>query len=144
MSLPESLSLGLAALIEPLAVAQHAVACACVQDWSKEPVLCIGGRPVAIAVAMVLRAQGVGKVFVSEPTVKRREYAVEICYAVIDPVEEDVGETRRSLVDGAGVGVIFGVQTGLEAWNRRPEVWQSIRQWETPVWQVCDGRIPCS
>ena len=80
--------------------------------------MCIRGGPVAIAVAVILRAQGVGKVFVSEPTVKRREYAVEICHAVIDPVKEDVGERCRSLTDGAGVSAVFdcaGVQVGLDA-----------------------------
>lgn len=52
--LPESVPLDLAALIEPLAVTQHADVCARVQDWSKESVLCVGGGPVAIAVAMIL------------------------------------------------------------------------------------------
>lgn len=147
---PESVPLDLAALIEPLAVAQHAAACARVQDWSEESVLCIGGGPVAIAVAVILRAQGVGKVFVSEPTVKRREHAVEICHAVIDPAKEDVGERCRSLTDGAGVGVVFdcaGVQVGLEAGMdalRFGGVYVNVAGWETPVWQVFDGRIPCN
>jgi threonine dehydrogenase-like Zn-dependent dehydrogenase len=116
--IPESVPLDLVALIEPLAVTQHAAVCARVQDWSKESVLCIGGGPVAIAVAMILRAQDVGKVFVSEPTVKRREHVVEICHAVTDPGKEDVGERCRSLTDGAGVSVVLdcaGVKVGLEA-----------------------------
>jgi threonine dehydrogenase-like Zn-dependent dehydrogenase len=139
--LPESVPLDLAALIEPLAVAQHAAACTRVQDWSKESVLCIGGGPVAIAVAMILRARGVGKVFISEPTVRRREHAVEICHAVIDPVKEDVGERCRSLTDGAGVSVVFdcaGVQVGLEAGMdalRFGGVYVNVAGWETPVRQ---------
>ena len=57
--------------------------------------------------AMILRAQGVGKVFVSEPTVKRRERAVKICHAVADPGKEEVGKRCRSLTDGARVSVVF-------------------------------------
>jgi (R,R)-butanediol dehydrogenase/meso-butanediol dehydrogenase/diacetyl reductase len=99
---------------------------------------------------MILRAQGVGKVFVSEPTVKRRKHAVEICHAVIDPVKEDVGERCRSLTDGAGVSVVFdcaGVQVGLEAGMdalRFGGVYVNVAGWETPVCQVFDGRTPCS
>jgi threonine dehydrogenase-like Zn-dependent dehydrogenase len=99
---------------------------------------------------VVLRAQDVAKAFVSEPTVKRKEHAVQICHAVIDLVKEDVGERCRSLADGAGVSVVFdcaGVQVGLEAGMdalRFGGVYINVAGWETPVWQVFDGRIPCS
>ena len=79
--------------------------------------------------AMILRVQGVGKVFVSEPTVKRREHAVEICHPVTDPGKEDVGEGCRSLTDGAGVSVVFdcaGVRVRFRGWNGRSEIWRSI------------------
>ena len=110
--------LDVAALIEPLSVAQHAADCAGVKEWTTQSVLCVGGGPVAVAVVMILRAQGVGKVFVSEPTAKRLEYAAEITNAAIDPVKGSVGENCRSLTAGKGANVVFdcaGVDTGLKA-----------------------------
>ncbi|KAF2192848.1 GroES-like protein [Zopfia rhizophila CBS 207.26] len=45
----DSVDLSLAALIEPLAVAWHAVEMARVVDWSQKSVVIIGGGPVGIA-----------------------------------------------------------------------------------------------
>jgi threonine dehydrogenase-like Zn-dependent dehydrogenase len=147
--LPDSVPLELAALIEPLSVAHHAATCAGVKDWSVQSVLCVGGGPVAIAVVMVLRAQGVGKVFVSEPTAKRREHAVDIADAVINPVEESVGQRCRSLTNGKGVDVVFdcaGVQVGLETGMDAlgiGGIYVNVAGWETPVYPGIDGTGMC-
>ena len=138
-ALPESVPLDLAALIEPLSVAQHAAVCAGIKDWSKLSVLCVGGGPVAIAVVMILRARGVHKVIVSEPTAKRREHAVEIADVAIDPVKESVGERCRSLTGGKGVDVVFdcaGIRVGLEAGMEALKfggTYVNVAGWETPV-----------
>jgi threonine dehydrogenase-like Zn-dependent dehydrogenase len=148
--LPESVPLELAALIEPLSVAHHAAICADVQDWSIQSVLCGGGGPVAIAVVMILRAQGVGKVFFSEPRAKRREHAVEIADAVINPVKESVGQRCRSLTNGRGVDVVFdcaGVQVGLEAGMDAlvfGGICVNVAGWETPVYPGNDSKGICN
>ena len=137
--LPESVPLDVAALIEPLSVAQHAAVCAGVKDWATQSVLCVGGGPVAVAVVMMLRAQGVGKVFVSEPTAKRRKYAAEIADAAIDPVKESVGEKCRSLTAGKGVDVVFdcaGVDAGLKGGIDAlifGGIYVNVAGWEMPV-----------
>jgi hypothetical protein len=68
--LPESVSLELAALIEPPPVAHHAALCAAVKDWRTLSVLGVGGGPIVVALVIILRTRGVRKIFVSEPTLK--------------------------------------------------------------------------
>jgi threonine dehydrogenase-like Zn-dependent dehydrogenase len=48
-ALPEDADLGLAALIEPLSVARHAVSNSGLTDFSKLRVLILGGRPIGQA-----------------------------------------------------------------------------------------------
>lgn len=69
-ALPESVSLELAALVELPPVAQHAALCAAGEGWRTLSVLCGAGGPIAVALVIILRARGVRKIFVSEPTVK--------------------------------------------------------------------------
>ena len=117
--LPESVALDLAALIEPHSVAHYAAVCAGVKDCSTQSALCVGGGPVAAAVVMIVRAQGVGKVFVCPNRQRQREYAEETAGVAIDPNEkEDVSRVCRSLIVGRGVDVVFdcvGVDAGLMA-----------------------------
>ena len=136
--LPESVPMELAALIEPLAVAERATVSAGVEGWREKTALILGGGPVGIAVVFVLRAKGVGRVIVSEPTKERKRQNEEIADVVIDPMEEDVGERCRELTEGEGVHVVFdcaGVQRGMDAGMdalRFHGTYVNVAGWETP------------
>lgn len=108
-----------AALVEPLAVAWHAVKRAGVEvpGWvgggggtrkaGETAVLVVGGGPVGVAVCWVLRAWGVGKVVVSEPLRERREGCKAVADEVVDPGEESVVERCKEVTGGRGVDVVF-------------------------------------
>ncbi|KAL5382972.1 hypothetical protein DPSP01_006239 [Paraphaeosphaeria sporulosa] len=116
--LPDSVDLSLAALIEPLAVAWHAVELCEIKDWSSKAVLILGGGPIGIAHSSVLRALGCKSIFISEPTSTRAAQNREVADHVINPISEHVAERCRELTSGEGVDVVFdcaGVQKGMDA-----------------------------
>lgn len=140
-ALPEEVSLREAALIEPLTVAHHALVVSGFDgEFGEKAVLVLGGGPVGIAVMMCLRAQGkVGRLVVSEPTVKRTEQNKEIADVVLDPLNENVGERCRELTGGKGVDVVFdcagilpGLNQGMDALGFRG-VYVNVAGWEKPV-----------
>ncbi|PLB49056.1 GroES-like protein [Aspergillus steynii IBT 23096] len=114
-ALPEEVDLAAAALIEPLAVAWHAVRLSGVLST---PILIMGGGPVGVAVAFVLRARGAERTIVSEPSARRRKAFDGIAHTVLDPTTDDVVSRCQELsLDGEGVGIVFdcaGVQSGME------------------------------
>ncbi|KAF2124076.1 threonine dehydrogenase, partial [Dothidotthia symphoricarpi CBS 119687] len=117
-ALPETVDLRLAALIEPLAVAWHAVKLCGVAEWAGNSVLILGGGPVGIACVFVLRALGCKHVYVSEPAAARAVHNRTIADAVLDPMNEHVGDRCRELTGGGGVDVVFdcaGMQKGMDA-----------------------------
>jgi threonine dehydrogenase-like Zn-dependent dehydrogenase len=63
------------ALVEPLAVAWHAISASPLQPSSI--VLVLGGGPIGLAIVQCLRARGVAKVIVSEVSAVRRAFAQE-------------------------------------------------------------------
>ncbi|RFU33284.1 hypothetical protein B7463_g3055, partial [Scytalidium lignicola] len=136
--LPDSVPLSYAPLIEPLTVACHSVKTSGFGDFHEKSVLIIGGGPIGLAVIFVLRNRGARAVYVSEPTLKRREQTKEFADAVIDPVTENIGERCRQLTAGRGIDVVFdcaGIQKGLDAamdalgWRG---VYVNVAGWEKP------------
>ncbi|KAI9042778.1 GroES-like protein [Aspergillus affinis] len=125
--LPDDVDLATAALIEPLAVAWHAVRLSGLHGNNQEsdlhvkstPILIVGGGPVGVAVAFVLRSRGAERVVVSEPAAKRREVFHGLVRTVLDPISEDVvSRCREASSDGEGVGIVFdcaGAQPGMDA-----------------------------
>lgn len=117
-ALPADVDLSLAALVEPLAVAWHAIVTAELKDWESKSVLVVGGGPVGVAVIVVLRAFGCKNIIVSEPTTVRAEQIEKIADVVLNPIKDDVSARCRDLTGGEGVDVVFdcaGNQKGLEA-----------------------------
>lgn len=105
-----------AALIEPLAVALHAVRHAGADTASGELAVVGGAGPIGLLTAAVLRAYGV-RTIVSEVSVERRDKAAEtgVADVVVDPTSEDLvdvvrresnGAMARYAFDAAGVGVV--------------------------------------
>ncbi|RDW59342.1 2,3-butanediol dehydrogenase [Aspergillus mulundensis] len=124
--------LAAAALIEPLAVAWHALSLYLSiapyqsgladgenEDLSSIPVLIIGAGPVGVAMSYVLRARGANIVYVSEMSKARRETLRDagIVTEIFDPAEVDVPQMVKALT-GDGVSVVFdcaGAQPGFDS-----------------------------
>jgi L-idonate 5-dehydrogenase len=102
---PAGLDDGLGAMIEPLAVALHAVKRA--GTVSGKAVLVAGGGPIGLLVALTSRAAGAMPVVVSDVVVERREIALKLgVNVVLDPASPALAAEVRALA-GEGFDVIF-------------------------------------
>jgi threonine dehydrogenase-like Zn-dependent dehydrogenase len=137
--LPGEVDLSLAALIEPLAVAWHAVAFCDISDWANKSSLIIGGGPIGIACAIVLRARGCKQILISEPTSTRAEQNKQVSDAVFNPIHDNIGEKCREMTNGEGVDVAFdcaGIQKGFDAGMdalKYRGLYMNVAAWGTPV-----------
>ncbi|QYM64197.1 MULTISPECIES: zinc-binding dehydrogenase [unclassified Microbacterium] len=91
--LPDGLPIELGALIEPLAVAVHAVRR--LPQESLGRVLVIGGGPIGQSIVIALRDAGAGTVIVSEMDAARRELVQRLGAETIDPAAGPVAEQLR-------------------------------------------------
>ena len=107
--LPDEMTAEQGALVEPTAVALHAVTSAPVR--AGDIVLVTGGGPIGQLVALCAMAAGAGAVYLSEPNPRRRRHAETLGLAgVLDPNDGDVvaplreqfpaGSTSRSNAPG--------------------------------------------
>jgi (R,R)-butanediol dehydrogenase/meso-butanediol dehydrogenase/diacetyl reductase len=97
--LPEGVSFAEGAMVEPLAVAHHAVERAEIR--SGQSALVIGAGPIGIGVVLFARIKGARHVVVSEKSPERRALALEMgATAVIDPTVEDVAARFAALAGG--------------------------------------------
>ncbi|WGL51165.1 zinc-binding dehydrogenase [Nocardioides sp. BP30] len=103
---PDAVSDDHAALVEPLAVAHHAVRRS--EIGRREVAVVVGCGPIGLAVILLLKAAGVRTVVASDPSPGRRELA-QRCGAdvVVDPRETDpfdaYGERRGHLRSAQGL-----------------------------------------
>lgn len=138
--LPNHVNMAEAALIEPLAVAWHAIKTTGIEDWRARSALVIGGGPVGIAVMIVLRAFGCNNIVVSEPTRVRARQSKSVADVVLNPLEEDIGTRCREMTAGEGVDVVFdcagnqkGFEAGMDAVRYRG-IYMNVAAWfGTPV-----------
>lgn len=139
--LPKDVPLDHAVLIEPLAVARHAltVSGVSIDSWKNLSVLVIGGGPVGFATLCNLKAVGCTNVFVSEPTSQRQKQCSAWAKTVLNPKTQDVPEECRAATpDNAGVDVVFdcaGIPVGMRAGFaalRRKGIFVNVAGWETP------------
>lgn len=103
--LPENVDLRLGALVEPMAVAWHAVERSGVDAGGAA--LIAGAGPIGIGVWFALKARGVERVLVSEPSADRRATIAALGATVIDPVNEDLAVAVSEISGGTGVDVAF-------------------------------------
>ncbi|WJJ14456.1 alcohol dehydrogenase catalytic domain-containing protein (plasmid) [Prescottella equi] len=92
------------ALVEPLAVAHHAL-----EKTPREPgapLLILGAGPVGLAVALYARLFGASEVLVSDPVPARRKLAEAVGARTVDPATENVGEVFAELTGSAPTTVI--------------------------------------
>jgi L-idonate 5-dehydrogenase len=103
--LPAELDDSLGAMMEPLAVAMHAVKRAGVVSGKR--VLVTGAGTIGLLVAMVARAFGAVQVVVSDIVTVRRSKAIELGVdAALDPTSGDLADQARALA-GEGFDFIF-------------------------------------
>lgn len=104
------------ALVEPLAVAWHAVKISPVKRG--DSVLVLGAGPIGLAVIQVLKARGAEKIIVSEMMPRRKEFAKDFgAHYVLDPSKVDIVSSVKEICDGRGANVAFdaaGVQDELD------------------------------
>lgn len=91
------------ALVEPLAVAKHAVDIAALQGG--EVILVSGAGTIGLAVTQLLRLAGAGTLVVAETSRRRRQRALALgADVVVDPAVEDVTRAVRSITGPGAYG----------------------------------------
>lgn len=105
--IPAELELDVAALVEPVAVAVHAVRRSSVQVGDRVAVL--GGGPIGQLVTQVLMAAGAGQIMVSELSEGRRKRIAELGVEVMDPAKCDPVAVVKEKTAGTGADVVFEV-----------------------------------
>ncbi|NHI16300.1 2,3-butanediol dehydrogenase [Microbacterium excoecariae] len=114
--LPEGVDLTMGALVEPMSVAWHAVTHSGVEPGGSA--LVQGAGPIGIGVWFALRAQGVDRVLVSEPSAERRAIIERLGATTVDPVSGDLAAAVAELTNGEGVDAAFdaaGVGAAISA-----------------------------
>jgi threonine dehydrogenase-like Zn-dependent dehydrogenase len=107
--LPQGTSPAVGALVESLAVAWHAAHRA---DLNADTIaLVLGAGPVGLGVLLALKASGVARIIVSEPSESRRALAADLGADVIDPSVDDLDDYVKRTAPG-GVDASFEV-TGV-------------------------------
>lgn len=113
-ALPSCLTFAEGAMVEPLAVAVHAVRLAGVSAGSCVAV--VGGGAIGLSLMQVSLAYGAKVIVLSEPLDHRRQLALRLgCTAVVQPEAESLDEVTARLTGGAGADVAFeasGCQEG--------------------------------
>lgn len=105
-TVPDGVAPSDAALVEPLAVAFHAVERA--QARPDERVLVLGAGPIGIGVFLGLRAEGVEDIVVVEPAAERRAAVCAVgATQVIDPGEGGAAEEILAVKRGIGSPVVI-------------------------------------
>lgn len=105
--LPDGMPPEYGALVEPLAVGQHAIVRGhCGPD---DTVLVIGGGPIGQACALAARRAGVAGLVVSEPSAGRRALLSDIGLSTVDPTEGSVAENVADVLGAAPSVVVDAV-----------------------------------
>ncbi|KAI0525405.1 dehydrogenase [Xylaria bambusicola] len=136
--LPDSISLEVGALVEPLAVAWHAVNQSAIEAGQAS--LVFGTGPIGLSIIQCLRAIGAGSIIAVDMVPQRQQLAKKFgATHILDPTRIDVSHAVRELTGGNGPPVAFdcaGVPLSLEATIRSVCARGTIINvaiWEKPV-----------
>jgi len=135
--LPDTVSLEMGALVEPMSVAYHAAALAEVNDQSRA--LIFGAGPIGIGLWFALRGMGLTEIDVVEPSPTRRSSIEALGARTLDPTTQNVTEIVMEQTGGNGVDAAFdaaGVAPAVESalaslGERRPLI--SVAIYEKPL-----------
>jgi len=101
LPLPDNVGLDIGALVEPLAVAWHAVDASPIAEIKEPKCVVFGGGPIGLAVVQVLKARGAKLIMCVEIAQKRQEFAKTFgADHVLDPTKHDVVSTALELCGG--------------------------------------------
>jgi L-iditol 2-dehydrogenase len=101
LAIPPDMSLELATVVEPLAVALHSLKFARIQPG--ETVAVFGAGPIGLLTIACLKVAGAGRIWAIDPVAHRRELALHLgADAAIDPTQVD--GARQVLADTAKRG----------------------------------------
>jgi L-iditol 2-dehydrogenase len=102
LAIPAELSLELATIVEPLAVAMHSMKFAAIQPG--ETVAVFGAGPIGLLTIACLKVAGAGRIWAIDPLAHRRELATHMgADATVDPGQVD--DARQIAADTNGRGV---------------------------------------
>lgn len=141
MPLPSNVDLDVGALVEPLAVAWHAVDASPIADIKEPKCLVVGGGPIGLAVVKVLLARGAKTVICAEVAKKRQEFAKHFgAHHIVDPSKQDVVSTCLELCGGVNgpdiafdcAGVPASIKTACTAVRARGAV-INVAIWEKEI-----------
>jgi len=107
--LPDDIDLKLAAVIEPTAVAAHAIRAG--EVTAKDSVVVIGAGPIGMLVALEAKLKG-ARVIVSEINPFRNRLVKEFGLEAVNPQKADLPAYVSEKTGGAGADIVFEV-TGL-------------------------------
>ncbi len=93
-----------AVLVEPLAVAVHAVDMASLN--AGDTVAVFGGGPIGVLVAMVARQAGAGTIVIAEPNEWRRKVAADLGFVAVDGADA-LREAVLDVTSGEGADLTF-------------------------------------
>jgi (R,R)-butanediol dehydrogenase/meso-butanediol dehydrogenase/diacetyl reductase len=135
--LPDSVSLELGALVEPMSVAYHAATLG--DPKPEDTAMVFGAGPIGIGLWFALRGKGVENVYVVEPSPTRRASIEALGASTLDPTAVDVPAFIADRTDGRGADAIYdaaGVQPAVETalgciGARKPVV--SVAIYEKPL-----------
>ena len=102
--LPGGIPLDVGALVEPLAVAWHAVD---QYDIKKgDSALVLGAGPIGLGVIQCLKARGAETIIAVEVAKQRQDYAKHFgATHILDPTKDDVVKQCKEICDGQGPNV---------------------------------------
>ena len=118
--LPGGLPFRIAALVEPVSVACHAVRLGSVVEG--EYVVVLGGGPIGTLVALVAKSKG-ATVLVSEINPYRLQLLRQLGLEAMDPRQPDLPKYVTDQTEGAGADVVFevtGSAAGAELMTKLP------------------------
>lgn len=119
VALPSTMPVELGALVEPLAVAVHAVRRSAVQPTDR--VVVVGGGPIGQSVVLALQMAGVDRIAVTELSASRRELVSRLGAAVLDGGSADIVADIVDALDGPAdvaidaVGIEPTLRSSLQA-----------------------------
>lgn len=96
--LPDSVSLELSALVEPLAVAWHGIQASGIKK--SQTALVIGTGPIGLATVVCLKALGIERIVVSGRSVKRNEHVAKWGVEAVVSSTDNVAARTMEIFDG--------------------------------------------